>query len=118
MIAAAGSVPTKLPIQMLSRVPILELQGTFTQRSSSDHELRSAIRSNCPTLRKKIEQANIAMGEMKDLSGIVRNTPSATNKLQTIVDMISPIIAPLKAFNPIANGIADVLGLYLHPLQN
>ena len=58
---------------------------------------------------------------MKDLSGIVRNTPFATNKLQTIVDMvdkISPIIAPSKAFNPIANNIADVLGLYLHPLQN
>jgi len=66
------------------------------------------------TLQKKIDDTNKVIAEIKDLSGAVRNTPSATDKLQSVldtVDTISPIIGPLKTFNFIANGIADVLAL-------
>jgi len=66
-----------------------------------------------------IDDANKAIAEIKDFSGVVRNTPSATDKLQSVfdaVDEISPIISPLKTFNSITNGIADVLASYLHPV--
>ena len=68
-----------------------------------------------------IDDANKAITGIEDFSGVVRNTPnSATDKLQSVleaIDTVSPIITPLKTFNFIANGIADVLASYLHPVR-
>ena len=79
--------------------------------------IRNQVKQSDP--KKAIEDASIAIASTKNFSGVVRNTPSATNKLQSVldtVDTLSPIIAPLKTFNSLANGIAEVLGLYLHLL--
>jgi hypothetical protein len=51
---------------------------------------------------------------MSDFTEIFQNTASATNGIQSGLDTIgtfSSIIEPLKVFNSIANGIANVLAL-------
>jgi hypothetical protein len=59
---------------------------------------------------------------MGSFSSMVKNTTSATNNAQSglnnTLDTVSSIVAPLKAFNSIANGIAAVFGLYLYPLRD
>jgi len=82
-------------------------------------DIRNQVEQSDP--KKAIEDASTAIASTKDFSAVVRNTPSATNKLQSVldtVDTLSPIIAPLRAFNSLANGISEVLGLCLHPLRD
>jgi hypothetical protein len=53
---------------------------------------------------------------MSHLSGIIQNSALATDNVQSglhSLDKFSSIIEPLKRFNSIANGIANVLMLIL-----
>jgi len=63
--------------------------------------------------KNKIEDASKENADVKVFSGVPRNIPSATSNLQSVVDKISPIIEPLKAFNAMASGIANVSAFYL-----
>jgi hypothetical protein len=48
---------------------------------------------------------------MSDFSGIVHNAASATENVQSgldTIDRFSSIVEPLRVFNSIANGIANV----------
>jgi len=68
---------------------------------------------------QRIKDADEKVARMKDFSGIVQNTPSAINSLQSgfdTVDTVSSLVAPLKMFNSIANEIANVLDVYLYPV--
>jgi len=56
---------------------------------------------------------------MKNFSGIVQNFPSVISDLQSgfdMIHMVSSLIAPLRKFNRIANGIGEVLAVYLYPV--
>jgi hypothetical protein len=60
---------------------------------------------------KKLESAQEGLAEINRISGIVRNTASTAANADSIPDPIytfSDFLKPLKAFNNIANGIAEV----------
>lgn len=62
----------------------------------------------------RIANAYEATAGMNSFTGIVQNTASATDGIQSGLDTIgnfSSIIEPLKVFNSIVNGIANVLAL-------
>jgi len=65
-----------------------------------------------PDPNERIADARKAAAAMKGFSGIVLNPASATDNVQSgldTIDKFSSIIEPLKVFNSIANGIANVL---------
>jgi hypothetical protein len=48
---------------------------------------------------------------VRHVSGMVENTALASDNLQSVpkmIDLFSRILGPLKAFNSVANGLADV----------
>ncbi|KAG1727940.1 uncharacterized protein EDB91DRAFT_1086247 [Suillus paluster] len=65
-----------------------------------------------PTSMKEIlTDAARGLGGMNNISGTTQNIASTSNILQTVpgaIDTLSGILGPLKTFNSIANGLADV----------
>jgi len=82
--------------------------------------LRVNIHHQVELLEQRINNAKENVAGMKNFPGIVQKAPPAFNGLQSGLDTfdstISPLIAPLKMFNSIANEIANVLGVYLCPV--
>jgi len=67
-----------------------------------------------PDPNKRIADAQETVTCMNDFSRAVPNTASATDNVQSgldTIDKFSSIIEPLKVFNSITKGIANVLAL-------
>ena len=69
-----------------------------------------------PDLKENLADAQKAVAGMKDISGNVRKTASATNDVQSRCDAVEPVsstveslLQPLKVFNSIADEIAKVI---------
>jgi len=68
-----------------------------------------------PDLKERLANAQKAAAGMKDISGNVRTTASATNDVQSgcdavgVVSTIEPLLQSLRVFNSIANEIANVI---------
>jgi hypothetical protein len=61
-------------------------------------------------------RAKAGFDGIEHVSGMVENVASAPDNLQSvsnIIDTLSPILKPLKVFNSVATGLADVWGVYL-----
>ncbi|KAG2133747.1 hypothetical protein DEU56DRAFT_810483 [Suillus clintonianus] len=63
------------------------------------------------TLSLPLVNAKTEFEGVKHVSGMVENTASASDNIQSVlntIDRFSAILGPLKVFNSVANGLADV----------
>ncbi|KAG0701515.1 hypothetical protein DFH29DRAFT_1069597, partial [Suillus ampliporus] len=77
---------------------------------SSSACITNAEQPDTKSVNKRIIDATKGVAGMENVTGIVENTASAPNNLQSVSDAIntfSPILAPLKVFNSIAERLAD-----------
>ncbi|KAG1740549.1 uncharacterized protein EDB91DRAFT_355854 [Suillus paluster] len=78
---------------------------------ASDARAANAEQLDPKFLNEKIGDASKNMEGMKNVPGMAQNTASASDNLQSIpntIDTFSTILGPLKLFNSVADGLADV----------
>ncbi|KAG2366043.1 hypothetical protein BDR07DRAFT_1373863 [Suillus spraguei] len=110
-IATSSSARDLLHRQISRDIP-LPTATTPEPNLDQPSDLGVANRNSTITLVKaKLASAKAEFDRIKNVSGIVQNAASASDKLQSVsdtFDTFSPILKPLKVFNSIATTLAEV----------
>ncbi|KAG0701496.1 hypothetical protein DFH29DRAFT_554692 [Suillus ampliporus] len=115
--AAASSSAQDVLHPQTSKDPSPLTAPTPTPESTPEQVSNSAISKQAEqpgspkSVNQRLADATKGVEGMKNVAGIVENTASAPNNLQSVsdaIDTFSPILEPLKAFNSIAERLADI----------
>ncbi|KAG1800887.1 uncharacterized protein HD556DRAFT_967441 [Suillus plorans] len=113
--AASSSLQDAQPVQSTKDLTPLTLEPDCEQSSNPGivevSSTNEAEHLDPKFVNERIANANKGLAGASHVSTILQDTSSATNNLPSVsdtVDTFSVLLKPLKAFNSIANAIADV----------